>query len=396
MDENQQATNIHIIKSFLKNIQLINDSYEKVANATGENFNIFSVLKIETDEVRTHSRFIAELLNPNGSHSQGTCFLELFLNQFDIQFELNKVEIKVEYPIGRISKDYLSGGRIDILITNQKKQVVMIENKIYANDQPNQLIRYRNYAKGDLIYLTLWGETSEDDPLKETEYKTASYAKDVVQWLEACKKETVNLPILRETIGQYIHLIKKITHQNLNQTMNKEIIDTILSSSENLNVWRELCDNTIQKEVKRRLIEGVATMIINHYTNNEEFTVVNKMEIKRIDVSSGRSLLIALQNERLKKYGLCIRFNFEQAPYYHLIIGLFAQDEMGKDRLGEKYEYLLQNIPDAKTSKLYPVYIVFDEYKDWWTGTLNKINFDFDAFIKTADEKIKKFLYALK
>lgn len=37
----------------------------------GDFFNIFSILKMETDEVKTHSAFLAELLNPKGSHGQG-------------------------------------------------------------------------------------------------------------------------------------------------------------------------------------------------------------------------------------------------------------------------------------------------------------------------------------
>jgi hypothetical protein len=42
-------------------------------------FNIFQVLRIERKEEKLPSRFIAALLNPNGSHSQGQLFLNLFL-----------------------------------------------------------------------------------------------------------------------------------------------------------------------------------------------------------------------------------------------------------------------------------------------------------------------------
>ena len=34
----------------------------------GENFNIFKVLGLSSSEVRLHSAFLAELLNPNGDH----------------------------------------------------------------------------------------------------------------------------------------------------------------------------------------------------------------------------------------------------------------------------------------------------------------------------------------
>src|SRR6056297_1174792 len=68
------------IEQILYEVQTISESYDRVAEATGENFNIFSVLKIETDEVTTHSRFIAELLNPKGAHGQKDRFLKIFMN----------------------------------------------------------------------------------------------------------------------------------------------------------------------------------------------------------------------------------------------------------------------------------------------------------------------------
>lgn len=37
----------------------------------GELFNIFNVLDLRTNEVRIHSAFIAELLNPDGNHGLG-------------------------------------------------------------------------------------------------------------------------------------------------------------------------------------------------------------------------------------------------------------------------------------------------------------------------------------
>ena len=45
-----------------------NDSkkkYDEIAKITGENFNIFSIMRAESDEVRTHSRIIADFLNTN-------------------------------------------------------------------------------------------------------------------------------------------------------------------------------------------------------------------------------------------------------------------------------------------------------------------------------------------
>ena len=58
----------HIIDQLLGSVTEIRKDHEQHANANGENFNIFSILKMRRKEVETHSRFIYELLNPNGSH----------------------------------------------------------------------------------------------------------------------------------------------------------------------------------------------------------------------------------------------------------------------------------------------------------------------------------------
>ena len=50
------------------------------ANRHGERFNIFAILGLQRDENRTHSRYLAELLNPVGRHGEGARFLDAFVN----------------------------------------------------------------------------------------------------------------------------------------------------------------------------------------------------------------------------------------------------------------------------------------------------------------------------
>ena len=50
---------------------------ERVKN--GDYFNVFNVLGLSSNETRTHSAFLAELLNPYGSHGMGDLFLKKFL-----------------------------------------------------------------------------------------------------------------------------------------------------------------------------------------------------------------------------------------------------------------------------------------------------------------------------
>ena len=98
------------IKSLLQEVFSINEKYKSIADVTGENFNLFRLLKIEASEVRTHSAFIAELLNPQGSHGQGDAFLKCFIQIFEIHGFENFVKIDAVVKVEEVGKY----GRIDI------------------------------------------------------------------------------------------------------------------------------------------------------------------------------------------------------------------------------------------------------------------------------------------
>jgi len=81
---------IYQFQNLLYQVNAITAKYKKVIDLTGENFNIFRILKVESSEVKTHSAFIAELLNPNGSHGQKDTFLKLLQSQGRRQYWGNK------------------------------------------------------------------------------------------------------------------------------------------------------------------------------------------------------------------------------------------------------------------------------------------------------------------
>lgn len=138
-------------KSLIQNINnlLLKEKVQKQERfERGEDFNIFRIMHMESDEVYTHSAVIAELLNPRGSHGCGDTFLRLFLellpSAFDLPFDTQNATTEVEVVIGEITDE--EGGRMDVLVQSNG-QAIIIENKIYAGDQRNQLLRYYNYAE---------------------------------------------------------------------------------------------------------------------------------------------------------------------------------------------------------------------------------------------------------
>lgn len=214
--------------------------YRTVNELTGENFNVFKILRLESSEVRMHSAFIAELLNPKGSHGQKDIFLKLFIKAFcfketDVDTESCRVEI--EKHTGFISDDGTEGGRIDIFISDKDNHHIIIENKIYAGDRHNQLVRYYQYSENaDLFYLTLEGnqpsENSHGKLKDEIHFRCISYKNHIIDWLEDCRKEMAILPIIRESITQYINLIKYLTNQTQNYFMQEELSEIIKNNLE--------------------------------------------------------------------------------------------------------------------------------------------------------------------
>ena len=122
---------------------------------------------------------------------------------------------------------------------------LIIENKIYAADQPAQLDRYRRFAQDSerdplLLYLTLDGSPPSDNSLhgdetNEDPFNLApphisliSYKVFINNWLTACIQSAAELPHLRETLVQYQRLIVSLTHGTLNKEMTMEISDKML------------------------------------------------------------------------------------------------------------------------------------------------------------------------
>ena len=236
----------------------------------GENFNVFNVIGLWSEEVRLHSAMLAELLNPEGSHGCGDAFLAAFLREVLYNDEnihdLSKAIITTEYNIGCISEDGMSGGRIDILIempNESRLPTLIIENKIYAGDQANQLRRYYNWGLGHfyspdkfkILYLTLDGSNPSSDSIgkgKDFNYETISYANNIRMWLKKCASIAYDKPKVRETIIQYNHLLDQITTSNMED--KNLLVEEIASNNDYLKNAVLLC--SLQNEIIKKAIMG--------------------------------------------------------------------------------------------------------------------------------------------
>lgn len=256
---------------FFENLNLINKKY-KLLNSNKESFNIFSILRSEYDEVNLHSRFLVELLK---NKNYGKKFLELFLKKLEVDNnEFREAQIFSEYSIKK-------NGRIDILLklsSNVKRKVIVIENKIYAGDQLEQLKRYYDSMKLEgyrdeeieIVYLTLYGDEPSEYSIKGLsekkidEIKIISYKDDIVDWIESSIKETAEIPIIRETLIQYRSLLVKLTGKE-EKNLGEELKNIILSNEEYLDILYKLPDvlENIKVELQLKFWEKLEERLNN-------------------------------------------------------------------------------------------------------------------------------------
>ena len=223
-------------KSLLEKAELISREYDEKVRNERIDFNIFRILQLSSNEVRTHSAFLAELFDKNGSHNLGNLFLRRLLeiiNHIEY-FDLENYDVIVEKYIGIIGSNYDNGGRIDILLTDSVGNQIIIENKIFAGDQPKQLKRYFNYNPNALIvYLTLDGiaPTKESlDGIDVKSIKCISYKEDIVQLLDSYVNQENCIQEVSSVLKQYSNLLKHLTNTTLNNKMQNKIIEMLLSS----------------------------------------------------------------------------------------------------------------------------------------------------------------------
>lgn len=398
--ETMSHININNEKQLLNQIQTIRSSYDRLNKANGSYFNIFSILKIETDEVRTHSRFIAELLNPNGKHGFKDEFIKAFIVKLGIDYKINteKCQIKVEHHIGKINKDYTKGGNIDILIweKNYRNKSLMIENKIYATEQKNQLYRYQNaFPKGKVIYLTLFGDVSNEESSKTISYEKVSYETDIINWLEECKRISVDNPTLRETIKQYINLIKKLTNQNINKEMNEELAKLIIRNEANYDAFDSIVNSTIKIKdvVLKNKIVPILKELKKEFEEKDNSALFEINEEELLNSANQYINLLSFKNSKLNEVGLTIIFQFQQKNHNFLIGGFVKNDYHQKYNpeiyLNMKKEF--SSIP-IKSSEAWLVYFEYWYYMNWSKNTEDLKRLIFDNFKDDLRYKLSKMI----
>lgn len=144
------------LSTFYDVLQTKTSLSKEVRNKFGKilspDFNALDFWNLDENKV---SQILASFLDPLGSHNQGDTFLNLFINQFELDFKFNETD-KIRVECEHFTNN---NRRVDIVITkNDNEKIIGIESKIYTwtCDQDNQVRDYIDYlenATNDNFYL---------------------------------------------------------------------------------------------------------------------------------------------------------------------------------------------------------------------------------------------------
>lgn len=301
---------------------------KKQDNLRGENFNLISLLGMEEEEVKTHSKIISDLLNPKGTHGQGALFLEHFIavlknaetapNTLDL-FDCDSAYVKTEYYAGKVTAT--KGGRIDIFIQDKNNRIILIENKVNAGPTGNQLERYRgSFPSSFLVYLTLFADNNPNyDAFID---HNMTYHNDLLKWLNDCRKACIDLPVLREALAQYIQLVKKLTYQRNSDIMDDTIIDHILKDNDSLESFQKLLSyrDTVNKTVQEAFLSKIRALVQELGMEHENI----ELEYLR---TKEHAFIIYTADMKAKNIGIFCEFAGNNLVDFYMGLGYFTNLE---------------------------------------------------------------------
>ena len=345
-------------------------------------YNIFTLFHGFNDEVNLHSNFIAALLDPNGDHYKGDLFLKLFLETCGID------DFSIDTSTATIFKEFK---HIDIYISDGKKHIIL-ENKVYAKDQPTQIARYidtiqKEGAKDEdicVLYLHPDGKLPDNQSFGDyhtrllgenpsIKFKVISYGKEILEWIDKCKNEVSNITDLN--VSQYKDVIEMIydRYKRIDEMNNEDLVKIF---KDNYRAVSDIVSN--YEQTRRKIIDEFfknisdnlkgmykkedgfeicyPNSIIKDYGKNcQPIKITQKrwelfdFAIEFLDKDLKSPIIGFVKNEKSKSIELkCITMDGKKIKdNYWIIYNNLSNDDICKSIVTEGFEnILLKNIKD--------------------------------------------------
>ena len=286
-------------------------------------YNIFTLFHGFSDEVNLHSNFIASLLDPNGDHYKGDLFLKLFLETCGID------DFSIDTSGATVFKEFK---HIDIYISDGKKHIIL-ENKVYAKDQPTQIARYIKAIQNEgakesdrvkdediyVLYLHPDGELPKENSLggyklnkdntklekdgSSINFKVISYGNEILSWIDRCKNEVSNITDLNVFLSQYKDVIEMI-YDRYKRIDKMETAKFVEIFKENYTAVSEIANN--YQEMRKKIIDGFFKNIKDILENDlkDKYSIeLNSVAYRPIIIKNTTS-----QDEKWKKFYFTVEF----------------------------------------------------------------------------------------
>ena len=347
-------------------------------------YNIFTLFHGFSDEVNLHSNFIASLFDPNGDHYKGDLFLKLFLETCGID------DFSIDTSRATVFKEFK---HIDIYISDGKKHIIL-ENKVYAKDQPTQIARYIEAIKKEgaedediyVLYLHPDGKLPDNQSFGDyhakllgenpsIKFKVISYSKEILEWIDRCKNEVSNITDLNVFLSQYKDVIEMIydRYKRIDEMNNEDLIEIfkdnyravsdIVSNYEQTrrkiinDFFQNISDSLkdIYKEEKGFEISQPNNIITDYGKNCQPIKITQKrwelfdFAIEFLDKDLKSPIIGFVKNEKSKSIELkCITMDGKKIKdNYWIIYNNLSNDDICKSIVTEGFEnILLKNIKD--------------------------------------------------
>ncbi|MEI0684588.1 PD-(D/E)XK nuclease family protein [Brachyspira pilosicoli] len=295
LDEEELKTDI--LNKFLPQIKIVIKEVKEEMKKFPPQFCIFDVINLQRHE-NYNSNLIAKLLEVNIEYEGAKLsFVKDFLIYLNDKFKWDYYGFKSIEKLEKINhsdisikrEEYADSRRIDLFISYKKEFAIIIENKIYAGEQDNQLEDYYNNKKKDnyknlyMIFLTPSGyepSTLSEESKKElgNNFQTLKHS-DIALWLES---------ILENEKYSFLHSENILDNDNKYirdyRLLKSAMIQTIHNANMLSNNTKELdmTKSKIQKLLEENIFKDIQTVEdAEEYKNifNSVIEIINEKEI---------------------------------------------------------------------------------------------------------------------
>ena len=344
LDEEELKTDI--LNKFLPQIKIVIKEIKEEIKQYPPQFCIFDVINLQRHE-NYNSNLLAKFLEINiENEATKLSFVKDFLIYLNDKFKwgyygfksIEELE-KINHSDIRIKREEYAGSRrIDLFISYKKDFAIIIENKIYAGEQDNQLDDYYqnkkkdNYKKLYMIFLTPSGYepyTLSEESKKElgNNFQTLKHS-DIALWLEKIlenekysflhdsnilfkdnyNKYIKDYRLLKSAMIQTIHNANMISNNTKELDMTKSKIQELLEANifkdiqtvEDAEEYRKIFTSVIdiinEKEIYIKLLPYInfTKQVLNYLESNYElksYTFLTEKEIvNEIVINKGKDL----------------------------------------------------------------------------------------------------------